>query len=117
MHRRNADERAIWTFKAHFLSILAGVANDYQRNVWDLLLPQAVLTLNLLRQAMLNPTVLASEFIEEPLDYNANPLAPLSCLVMIHKKTATRTHETFEAKRVEHWNSARSLPLRDLGST
>ena len=29
IHRRNAAERAIWTFKAHFLAILAGVANDY----------------------------------------------------------------------------------------
>ena len=48
-HRSNAAERAIRTFKAHFLSILAGVAPDLSRNIWDLLLPQAELTLNLLR--------------------------------------------------------------------
>ena len=29
----NADERAICTFKAHFLSILAGVAPDFPRNL------------------------------------------------------------------------------------
>ena len=50
-HRSNASERAIRTFKAHFLSILAVVAPDIARNLWDLLLPQAELTLNLLRQA------------------------------------------------------------------
>ena len=38
-HRSNAAEHAICTFKAHFLSILAGVAPDSPRNLWDLLLP------------------------------------------------------------------------------
>ena len=48
-HRSNAAERAICTFKAHFISILAGVAPYFTRNFWDLLLPQTELTLNLLR--------------------------------------------------------------------
>ena len=55
-HRSNAAECAIRTFKAYFISILAGVAPDFPRNLWDLLLPQAELTLNLLRQATLDPT-------------------------------------------------------------
>ena len=53
-HRSNAAERAIRMFKAHFLSILAGVAPDFSRNLWDLLLPQV--TLNLLRQVTLDPS-------------------------------------------------------------
>ena len=56
-HWRNADERAIRTFKSHFISILAGVAPDLLRNLWDLLLLQAELTLNLLRQATLDPSL------------------------------------------------------------
>ena len=48
IHCRNAAERAIRMFKDHFLSILAGVAPMYPRDRWDLLLPQAELTLNLL---------------------------------------------------------------------
>ena len=55
-HRRNETESAIRTFKAHFLSILAGVVPDFPRNLWDLLLPQAELTLNLLRQETLDPS-------------------------------------------------------------
>ena len=35
-HRSNAAERAIRTYKVHFLSILAGVAPDFPRNLWDL---------------------------------------------------------------------------------
>ena len=33
LHRRNAAERAIQKFKAHFLAILAGVAIDFPRHL------------------------------------------------------------------------------------
>ena len=58
-HRSNAAERAICTFKAQFLSILAGVAPYFPRNLWYLLLPQTELTLNLLRKATLDPSISA----------------------------------------------------------
>jgi hypothetical protein len=45
-HRRNAAERAIQTFKGHFISVLAGVSDDYPINRWDELIPQTVLTPN-----------------------------------------------------------------------
>ena len=34
-HRRNLAERAIQTFKSHFISILAGVDNDFPMQLWD----------------------------------------------------------------------------------
>jgi hypothetical protein len=40
MHRRNRAERAIRTFKAHFLLILAGVDQTFPPYLWDLLLPR-----------------------------------------------------------------------------
>jgi hypothetical protein len=48
MHCQNRAEQAIRTFKAHFLSILAGVDSTFPPYLWDLLLPQAELALNLL---------------------------------------------------------------------
>ena len=72
-HRSNAAERAIRTFKSHFLSILAGVAPDFPRNLWDLLLPQAELTLNLLRQATLDPSQSAWAYFNGALNYDATP--------------------------------------------
>ena len=54
-HWSNAAERAICTFKAHFLAILAGVAPYFPGNLWYLLLPQTELTLNLLRQSTFDP--------------------------------------------------------------
>ena len=40
-HRRNAAEVAIRNFKAQFLSILAGTAQDFPPSLWYRLLPQA----------------------------------------------------------------------------
>jgi hypothetical protein len=48
MHHCNRAERAIRTFKDHFLSILGGVDQSFPPYLWDLLLPQTELTLNLL---------------------------------------------------------------------
>jgi hypothetical protein len=48
MHCRNRAERAIRTFKDHFIAILAGVDPKFPPYLWELLLPQAELTLNLL---------------------------------------------------------------------
>ncbi len=47
-HRRNAAKVTIHNFKALFLSILAGVANDFPPNLWDWLLPQTKITINLI---------------------------------------------------------------------
>ena len=85
-HRSNAAERAIRTFKAHFISILAGVAPDFPRNLWDLLLPQTELTLNLLRQATLDPTRSAWSHFYGPFNYDATPTEPLGCDTIAHKR-------------------------------
>jgi hypothetical protein len=47
-HQRNAAKVAICKFKAHFLSILAGVANNFPPSLWDRLLPQTKITINLI---------------------------------------------------------------------
>ena len=86
MHRRNTAERAIRTFKAQFLSILSGVAPDFPRHLWDLLLPQTKITLNLLRQATSNTAISAWEYLNGKFNYNATPLGPLGISVIVHKK-------------------------------
>ena len=59
IYRRNAAEQDIQTFKAHILSILAGIAPNLPKFLWDYLLPQTEMTLNFLRQSTLDPTILA----------------------------------------------------------
>ena len=58
-HWRNVAEVSIKAFKQHFLSILAGLPDDFPWSLWDRLLPQAETTLNLLRQSHATPTVSA----------------------------------------------------------
>ena len=68
-HHRNAAEFAIRNFKAHFLSVLAGTAQDFPPSLWDRLLPQAEITINLLRQSNETPNVSAYAHLSGPFDY------------------------------------------------
>jgi len=98
MHRRNRAEQAIRTFKNHFLAILAGVVKSFPPYLWDLLLPQAELMLNLLCQSTINPKISAWEFFNGPFNFNKTPLGPVGCCVLIHAKPATRQSWDFRAK-------------------
>ena len=87
----NVAEVAIKNFKAHFISILAGVDDDFPIRQWDKLLTQAELTLNLLRQANANPKLSAYSYLFGNFDYNRLPLAPLGCAVQVHVPPERRT--------------------------
>eukprot|EP00804_Cyclotella_cryptica_P030727 CCRYP_009139-RA/>CCRYP_009139-RA protein AED:0.22 eAED:0.22 QI:0/0/0/1/0/0/4/0/733 len=91
-------ERAIQTFKAHFLSILAGVDVSFPNYLWDKLLPQTELTLNLLRQATISPSLSAWEAFHGIFNYDATPLGPMGCPVIIHNKASTRKSWDFRGR-------------------
>ena len=86
MHRRNAAERAIQTCKDHFLVCLANVDPEFPITEWDRLLPQASITLNLLRNSRMNPKLSAYAYLFGNFDFNATPLAPPGTKVIIHEK-------------------------------
>ncbi len=75
-HRCNAAEVAIRKFKAHFLCILAGEANNFPPNLWDWLLPQTEITINLVWQSNATPNILAYTHLSGPFDYNKTTFAP-----------------------------------------
>jgi hypothetical protein len=83
-HQRNCAEKAIQTFKAHFISILCRTNTEFPLHLWCQLLPQAEDTLNMLQTAQLCPTVSAYTYLWGQHDYNANPFAPLGCKVEAH---------------------------------
>jgi Reverse transcriptase (RNA-dependent DNA polymerase) len=85
IHRRNAAERAIRTWKNHFLAGLASLNPRFPLRYWSYLLPQAELTLNLLRQSRLNPRLSAYAQLFGIFDYNRTPIAPPGCeLIAFH---------------------------------
>jgi hypothetical protein len=83
-HRINIAEKAIQTFKAHFISILCGTDITFLLHLWCRLLRQSEHTLNMLRHARITPTVSAYAYLWGQHDYNANPFAPLGCKVEAH---------------------------------
>ncbi len=100
-HRINLAERAIQTFKSLFIAILAGVDPSFPRNLWDRLVPQAVLTLNHLQQSHEMKTVSAYQFINGTFDYNKMPLAPMGCAVQMHE--STNRQKTWDPHSLDGW--------------
>ena len=86
MHRGNSAERAIQTFKNHFIAGLCSVDPNFPLRLWDKLLPQATYTLNLLRQSCLNPRVSAYAQLNGHYDFNRAPMAPPGTRIIAHKK-------------------------------
>jgi hypothetical protein len=89
-HRTNAAERAIRTFKNHFIAGLCSTDPTFPLHLWDRLLPQATLTLNLLRTSRINPRLSAQAQIYGLFDFNKTPLAPPGIRVLVHEKPANR---------------------------
>jgi hypothetical protein len=89
-HRRNAAERAIQTFKEHFVSGLASVDPDLQLHLCDCLLPHAEMTLNLLRKSRQHPQLSAAAHYHGMVDYNKTAFAPPVCKIIAHEKPSQR---------------------------
>jgi hypothetical protein len=84
-HRRNATERAIRSFKDHSIAGICSTGKAFPIHLWDRLLPQAVITLNMLRISRINPKLSASTHIDGQYDYNRAPVVPLGTIIIAHE--------------------------------
>ena len=89
-HRVNAAERAIATFKEHFITALTTVNKDCPLQLWDEFLPQVELTLNLLRFSRRDPNKSANEEVNGFFDFNKMPIAPLGTKGLVYEDPAVR---------------------------
>ena len=101
IHRRNASERAIRTFKNHFIAGLASTDPNFPLSNWCRLLPQPELTLNLLHASRLNPKLSAYAQLEGTFDFTRTPLAPPGTRVIIHEKPTIR--QTWAPHGTDGW--------------
>eukprot|EP00957_Ditylum_brightwellii_P170286 12962258-Ditylum_brightwellii.AAC.1 len=90
MHRSNAAERAIQTFRDHFIAGLASTDPKFPPQLWCCLLPQATLTLNLLQPLHINPQLSTKAQLNGVFDFNQTPLVLPDTRVSVHKKTKLR---------------------------
>ena len=109
-HQRNAAEVATQNFKTHFLSVLAGVADGFPPSLWDRLLPQTKIMLNLRRQSSATPTVSAYAHLNGLFDYNKMPLAPMGCAVQVHTNPTLVAHGIPLSQRMVPVHLSRPLP-------
>jgi hypothetical protein len=89
-HRRNAAERTIRTFKEHFVARLSSVDPSFSMHLWDRLLTQARITLNLLRTCRLHPQLSTVAHYHGLVDYKKTAFAPPGCKIIAHEKPGKR---------------------------
>ena len=106
-HRVNAAERAIQTFKDHFVSALATTDSEFPLQLWDRLTPQVETTLNLMRRSRIDPTKSAYEVLNGPYDWNSFPLAPPGCKAVIYESPAQRG--SWGSRDIDAWYAGPSL--------
>ena len=80
-HQRNVSERLIQTAKSHIVSVLCGADPNFPMHLWDFLIPQMEIQLNLQRQFRTVPKVSAYAQLYGPYDFNAHLPAPLGTAV------------------------------------
>jgi len=90
-HRTNKAEPAIRDYKNHLISTLATTHESFPLELWDHVIPQVNITINLLRPYSPNQKISAYHGIHKaPYDFHGHPLAPVGTRVLIHESPDKR---------------------------
>ena len=80
-HCQNPEECCIQDFKVHFISVRRCTNKDFPANCWELLIPQAEHTLNMLQLSKIKLAISAHTMPHRHHNYSANPIGPVGCHV------------------------------------
>ena len=86
LHRSNAAERSVRTLNNHFIAALCTVEPLFPLYLWDRILPQFTMTLNMMWRSRLNPGLSSYEQVGVIHNFERTPLAPLGFKAQIHEK-------------------------------
>jgi hypothetical protein len=89
-HIHNSAERAIRSFKDHLISGLCSTDKSFPMHLWYIILPQAVITLNMLRYSRTNPKLSAATHIFGQHDYTRARMAPPGTRIIAHDTPGRR---------------------------
>ena len=90
-HRVNSAERAIQTFKNHFIVGLCTTDQNFPLQLWDELIIQSQDSLNMLRTSRVNPQLPAYHILHGAFDFNRTPWAPPGTRATIFNPPEIRT--------------------------
>ena len=86
-HRLLSAERAIQTFKNHFISVHSGIDSNFPKRAWHHTLYQIVITLNMHRPSRLYPDISVYMQVHRNHNFDKNSLAPVGCKIIIRSQT------------------------------
>jgi hypothetical protein len=86
MHRHNATDSAIQTFKNHLIAGICSVDPLFPMKLWDKCLPEATTSLNMLRKSRINPHMSAHDQLEGHYDFNRVSISPPGTRMIAHEK-------------------------------
>eukprot|EP00804_Cyclotella_cryptica_P014540 CCRYP_004834-RA/>CCRYP_004834-RA protein AED:0.38 eAED:0.43 QI:0/0/0/1/0/0/2/0/284 len=89
-HQRNIAEKAIQTWKDHFIAIISGTDTKFPLHLWCQLLPQMERQLSLLQQSNEYPHISSHTHLYDHHDYNAQPFVPLCMEALVRDKPHRR---------------------------
>ena len=86
MNWYDVTEQAIMTCKNNFLVGLSSVDDGFPMHLWDWLLYQADITLNIPQPKIINPMLSTYNMIWGTFDFNMTPMVPPGCKIIVLKK-------------------------------
>ena len=90
-HRWNSSEWDIRTCKNHFIAVFSTNNPYLPISEWDRLYFQCLITLNIIHNSRVNPSLLACAYLYEPYNFNKSPWHPLE-LVWFSMTNLTIAH-------------------------
>ena len=101
LHQATIAEREIQRSKAHLISGISSCDPNFPFHLWDRLIRQAELTLNLLRPAHTNPRLSLEVYLNGDFDFNLTPLSPPGTRILIFEGPTKRRR--FAYTGFERW--------------
>jgi hypothetical protein len=101
IHRRNSAERASRSFKDHLIAGLLSTEKSFPMYLWDRILPQAAITLNMMRTSRINLKLSSAIHLFGQYDFNRDPMAPPGTRVIDHETPGRR--RTWAPHRQNGW--------------
>ena len=87
MYKRNSQEKDIRTRRNHFVSSLSVTEKMLSMHIWEIILEQAEITLNMLRPSRHNPNISVHAILERYILLQQNTFGSISNQVQSSLKT------------------------------
>ena len=100
-HRVNAAERAIQTWKNHWLAGMGTLDPNCPIQLWCQFIEQGQDTLNMLRTSRVNPCLSAYAILDGQFEFDRTPLAPVGTKALVFLDPKKRT--TWQSHAIDAW--------------